>query len=160
MPVPVEEAVMTEVRIRTRLESDTPHLPELAPLVGREVEIVVRPAPVPAADPPPAPDQDYWERVYQRQAAAQAELAKLPPPAEPEPGYWERLHQIRAAIGPPVVIPGTGDWAAAEQAARELRESGFDFDVYRQMDEEQQRFAEEDYREWLRRQHEPEGDPS
>lgn len=32
---------MNAIRIRTRLESDTPHLPELKPLIGKSVEITV-----------------------------------------------------------------------------------------------------------------------
>jgi hypothetical protein len=32
---------MNAIRIRRKLESDTLHLPELRPLIGREVEIVV-----------------------------------------------------------------------------------------------------------------------
>ena len=32
---------MAAIRIRRRLESETLHLPELRPLIGREVEIVV-----------------------------------------------------------------------------------------------------------------------
>jgi hypothetical protein len=72
---------MSLVRIRRKLESDTLHLPELKPLIGQEVEIVVR----------------------------QAE----------EPG----------------VVPGTGDWDAAAAAARELRETGYDFDAWREQRE-------------------------
>ncbi len=54
-------AVIAAVRIRTTLTSDTPHLPELAPLVGRVVEIVVIPQPVvhdrvPAEYPWPSPE--------------------------------------------------------------------------------------------------------
>jgi len=40
------------IRIRRKLDSDTLHLPELKPLIGREVEIIVleeRPAPSTAA---------------------------------------------------------------------------------------------------------------
>lgn len=32
---------MNAVRIRTRIESETLHLPELSPMIGREVEIIV-----------------------------------------------------------------------------------------------------------------------
>lgn len=32
---------MNAIRIRRKLESDTPHLPELKPLVGKNVEIIV-----------------------------------------------------------------------------------------------------------------------
>lgn len=33
---------MNSIHIRTRLDSDTPHLPELKPLIGKTVEIIVR----------------------------------------------------------------------------------------------------------------------
>ncbi|MBX9624564.1 MAG: hypothetical protein K2X82_12220 [Gemmataceae bacterium] len=131
---------MTPIRIRTRLESDTPHLPTLAPFVGREVEIVVTPDPAPAAAPadPPAGDPDYWDRVHKLREAARAELARMPP----------------------IVFPGPAEWAAAEQAIRELNDSGFDWDVYRRNRELKQRQAEEEYREWLERQQPPGGEPS
>ena len=32
---------MNAIRIRRKLESDTPHLPELQPLIGKNVEIIV-----------------------------------------------------------------------------------------------------------------------
>jgi hypothetical protein len=35
----------------------------------------------------------------------------------------------------PMIKPGTGDWAAADEAARELRESGYDFDAWRRQRE-------------------------
>ena len=34
-----------------------------------------------------------------------------------------------------VIRPGTGDWEAAEQAARELRDAGYDFDAWREQRE-------------------------
>ena len=70
---------MNAIRIVTVLESDTPHLPELGPLVGRRVEIVITEVP-----------------------------------------------------------PGV-DWAGAAEAARRLREMGYDLDVverYREFDRE------------------------
>ena len=48
------------IRIRTTLTSDTPHLPELAPLVGRRVEVIVlaEPATTPIPeDRPPTPEE-------------------------------------------------------------------------------------------------------
>ena len=42
---------MSAIRIRRTLDSDTLHLPELRPLIGRTVEIVVEEAPAdPAAE--------------------------------------------------------------------------------------------------------------
>ena len=68
---------MNAVRIHRKLESDTLHLPELKPLIGKTVEIIVLEEPVLA------------------------------------------------------FTPGTGGWDAAEKAAEELRESGYDFDAWR-----------------------------
>ena len=72
---------MSGIHIRRRIDSDTLHLPELRPLIGRDVEIIVR---------------------------------------EPD----------RSAV-----VVGTGDWQAAAEAARELQETGYDFDAWRQQRE-------------------------
>ena len=69
---------MNAIRIRKKIESETLHLPELKPLVGRTVEIIV---------------------------------------------LEEEKHST--------IRPGTGDWEAAEKAARELRETGYDLDAWR-----------------------------
>lgn len=37
---------MATIRIRKKLESDTLHLPELQPLIGKDVEITITEAPV------------------------------------------------------------------------------------------------------------------
>jgi hypothetical protein len=70
---------MNAIHIRKHLVSETLYLPELKPLVGRTVEIIV-------------------------------------------------VEEGLASI----IQPGTGDWEAAEKAARELRETGYDFDAWRQ----------------------------
>ena len=41
---------MTVIRIHTRIDSETLHLPELRPLIGKEVEIVVSEQPDQPAD--------------------------------------------------------------------------------------------------------------
>lgn len=82
------------IRIRTTLTSDTPHLPELAPLVGRRVRITV----------------------------------------EEESATGE--------TGTPAVLPGTGDWAAADRAIQALHDNGFDFSVYDRIDDEDRLAAE------------------
>lgn len=66
------------VRIRRKLDSETLHLPELKPLIGKTVEIVIR------------------------------------------------EHAV------PEIVPGTGDWDAAQRAAKRLQESGYDFDAWQQ----------------------------
>lgn len=69
---------MNAIHIRKRIDSETLHLPELQPLIGKTVEII----------------------VYEEQA--------------------------------PAIRPGTGDWEAAARAVEELRETGYDFDAWRQ----------------------------
>lgn len=59
------------IRIRTTLTSDTPHLPELLPLVGRAVEIVVTEA-APAAGPSSDDRPPTSEELAVREAAMAA----------------------------------------------------------------------------------------
>jgi hypothetical protein len=53
---------MNAIRIRTRLESDSLHLPQLKPLIGRTVEITVA-AEEPAAEL--APGHGNWDAAAQ-----------------------------------------------------------------------------------------------
>jgi hypothetical protein len=69
------------VRIRRKLDSETLHIPELRPLLGKTVDIIVE--------------------------------------EETLPG----------------ITPGTSDWEAAERAARNLRDTNYDFDAWRQQRE-------------------------
>ena len=57
---------MNAIRIRTTLESDTPHLPGLKPLVGRPVEIIVLDE---SAGPMVIPGTGDWEE-FKRAAKA------------------------------------------------------------------------------------------
>ena len=50
---------MTAIRIETTIESDTPHLPQLKPLMGKSVEISVREK----AAPMVAPITSDWAAV-------------------------------------------------------------------------------------------------
>jgi hypothetical protein len=43
---------MTAIRIETTIDSDTLYLPQLKPLVGKSVEIIVREKSVPGVTPP------------------------------------------------------------------------------------------------------------
>lgn len=52
---------MSAIRIKRRLDSDTLHLPELRPLIGREVEIVVQEA-FQAEPPSPDLEKPIWEQ--------------------------------------------------------------------------------------------------
>jgi hypothetical protein len=81
---------MNAIRIRTTLNSDTLHLPELKPLLGKPVEIIVL--------------EDS---------------------------------------GSPAVRPGSGDWEAFARAAKALRESGYDFDAWREQRDFDQQHAED-----------------
>jgi hypothetical protein len=76
---------MNAIRVRRRIESETLHLPELRPLIGKTVEIIVVEEPT------------------------------------------------------PTVRPGTGDWAALEEAARNLE--GYDFNAWREQREYDLRHA-------------------
>jgi hypothetical protein len=49
---------MRAIRIHRRVDSETLRLPELRPLIGKEVEIVVLEEPTPAS-PQPAERRDY-----------------------------------------------------------------------------------------------------
>lgn len=71
---------MNAIHIRKMIDSETLHLPELKPFVGRMVEIIV---------------------------LDESDL--------------------------PLIRPGTGDWEAAERAAQQLRETGYDFDAWREL---------------------------
>jgi hypothetical protein len=77
------------VRIRRKLDSDTLHLPEIKPLIGKTVEIIIK------------------EEAM------------------------------------PEIIPGTGDWSAAQRAAQELRETGYDFDAWHQQREHDLKHADD-----------------
>ena len=50
---------MSTIRIHRRLDSETLHLPELQPLIGKTVEITVR------EEPPPRPaSSEEWEAFF------------------------------------------------------------------------------------------------
>jgi hypothetical protein len=76
---------MDTIRIQRTLDSETLHLPEIRPLLGKTVEIIV-----------------------QEQ---------------------------------PAIVPGTGDWAALEEASRDLE--GYDFDAWRRQREYDLQHAED-----------------
>jgi hypothetical protein len=77
---------MNAIRIHKTIDSETLHLPELKPLIGRTVEIIVL-------------EEDTRS----------------------------------------VVLPGTGDWDAAERAVEELED--YDYDALREQDECDRRHA-------------------
>ena len=54
---------MNAIRIRRKLDSDTLHLPELQPLIGKNVEIIVQEMQVPATTPGTGDWEDAWNAV-------------------------------------------------------------------------------------------------
>ncbi|MGH2607918.1 MAG: hypothetical protein ACRDHF_02410 [Tepidiformaceae bacterium] len=48
------------VRVRRHLDSETIHIPELKDLVGKDVDIVVKEAAVPAREPGPLEGSILW----------------------------------------------------------------------------------------------------
>lgn len=79
---------MNAIRIRTTLSSDTPHLPELQPFVGRAVEIIVL-ADEPAALPAGArPGKGNWGEIAQ----AMRELEDYDYDAQRDQDEYDRKH--------------------------------------------------------------------
>lgn len=66
------------LRIRTRIDSETLHLPELRPLIGKEVEITVQEAGA-AARTPQMENGDWQARLDAMLADARRWAERLPP---------------------------------------------------------------------------------
>jgi len=110
---------MNPIRIRTTITSDTLHLPELQPLVGRAVEITVR-------DDGPADDV---------RAEFYAELARIPQTEEVLAARRETLNRWRtdprfAVYWPQIeyLLPRGLDhyrkWAEFEMLVQQIRDEG------------------------------------
>lgn len=75
---------MAEIVIRRTLDSDTLHLPELAPLVGKAVEIVVRERPAAATEAAWAaffadgPDDQLDPELYRQYRESDRQTWKAP----------------------------------------------------------------------------------
>jgi hypothetical protein len=118
---------MTTIHIRRTLDSDTLHLPELRPLIGRTVEIVV-------AVLPPAPavrDQFYAEagRIpdTEPEFEAQKEIFRAwRADARFEP-YWPMLDNLITRD-----FATARRWAEALDAVRNLQD--YDYDAIRDQD--------------------------
>lgn len=54
---------------------------------------------------------------------------------ELKPFVGKTVEIVVEEVLPPGVVPGSGDWDVAAQAARELRETGYDFDAWREQRE-------------------------
>ena len=114
---------MDDIRIHTTLTSDTPHLPELRPLVGRAVEIIVREE---------APTDDVRAAFY-------AELGRFPDTPETfstqvetfqnwraDPrfrAYWPTLDRVLLRDFD-TVQDQAKRFLALEEAARAIRDEG------------------------------------
>jgi hypothetical protein len=126
---------MNPIRIRTTVTSDTLHLPEIQPFVGRAVEITVR---------EDVPADDVRAEFY-------AELGRIPETREAFAAQTERFRVWRAdprfeAYWPALdhLVARDFDWlrqhasrlAAVEDALDEIRaEGGIDEDALRAQDE-------------------------
>jgi hypothetical protein len=117
---------MTTIRIRRRLDSDTLHLPELRPLIGRTVEIVIAEQPEPGVR-----DEFYAEatRFPDTEAAFEAQKDtfrawRADPRFEP---YWPMLDRLIARD-----FATARHWAEVLDAVRNLRD--YDYDAIRDQD--------------------------
>jgi len=91
---------VSTIRIRTRIESETLHLPELRPLIGRTVEITVR------DDQPAGPPLETHETMFgllppekpQTPQEQAAELARLRRMAKDNPNLAAFLDAYEAGV--------------------------------------------------------------
>jgi hypothetical protein len=87
---------MNAIRIRKKIDSETLHIPELKAMMGQEVEIVVREAPV---DPLEGVDtQAFWTSKTVDQLAAEQGVGPLttlksPVASQFTPEDWEGFEQ-------------------------------------------------------------------
>ena len=113
---------MTAIRIRRKLDSETLHLPELKPLLGKIVEITVE------EQPTTVRDQFYAEagRLPETEEAFKSQLGTFRAwrnDSQFEP-YWPLLDKLIARPFDQVRL-----WAASAQAARNLKD--YDFEAWR-----------------------------
>jgi hypothetical protein len=114
------------IHIKRKLDSDTLHLPELKPLIGRTVEITVE------EQPPAVRDEFYAEgsRLPDTEEAYEAQRAifqqwRTDPRFEV---YWPLLDQMLARS-----FEHVRKWAEARAAVADLE--GYDFDAYKRQRE-------------------------
>lgn len=120
------------LRIHRKLDSETLHLPELKPLIGRTVEITVE------EQPPEVSDEFYAElgRLPETVGAYEAQKAifrqwRSDPRFEP---YWAVLDNALART-----FEEVRKWIEARAAVADLE--GYDFDAYRKQREYDQQHA-------------------
>jgi hypothetical protein len=122
---------MNAIRIRKTLDSDTLHVPELKPLIGQTAEITV----TVQLQPDPAVRAEFWGGIEgipdtaEEWAARQAKFRAWR--ADPRfMAYWPTLdHMLETDFA------SSQRWKEAEKAAQRLRESGYDFDAWREQRE-------------------------
>ena len=122
------------IHIKRKLDSDTLHLPELKPLIGRTVEITVE------EQPPEVRDEFYAEgaRLPDTKEAYEAQRAifrkwRSDPRFEV---YWPLLDQMLARS-----FEHVRKWAEARAAVADLE--GYDFDAYKRQREYDRQHAED-----------------
>ena len=117
---------MNPVRIRCKLESDTLHLPELKPLIGRVVEISVEEVAPPVRD-------EFWAEVGRLPESAEAYEIQQRTfgnwRADPRfEVYWPVLNELLVRS-----FEQVQKWVAAARAAGDLKD--YDFDAWREQRE-------------------------
>ncbi len=118
---------MTTIRIRKKLDSETLHLPELRPLIGRTVEIVV------AEQPEPSIRDEFYATVA-RIPETESEWntrCKTYQTWRDDSRFESFLPLIELLLSKD--FASTRPWAAAAAAAQHL--DGYDFDAWREQRE-------------------------
>ena len=118
---------MTPIRIRRKIDSETLHLPELKPLVGRTVEITISENLEPAAAREFSVAAGHVPSSEAQWAAQQATFRSWRADSRFEP-FWPIIDRLLA-----IDFDATRPWAAAAEAARGLQ--GYDFEAWRQQRE-------------------------
>lgn len=114
---------MSDIHIYTTLKSDTPHLPELRPLVGRAVEIIVR-EDVPAEDIRTAFYAELGRFPESPDAfATQVQTFKAWRDDPRFRAYWPTLDHVLARDFD-AVREQAGRFRALEEAVRAIQEEG------------------------------------
>lgn len=131
---------MSAIRIRRTLDSDTLHLPELRPLLGRTVDIVVEEHPASAAR-----DEFYAEvgRPPETEEAFTAQQERFrawraDPRFEP---FWPTLDHLLARD-----FETTRKWAAVHRAVQQADPDGYDYEAQADQDACDIRHAEDHLR--------------
>src|SRR5262245_57599785 len=128
---------MNAIRIRKTLDSDTLHLPELKPLIGRTVDIIVQEPATPATAEEFYTEAGHIPETEGEWSDQQARFRawRAGPRFEP---FWGVLDRLLARD-----FDSTRRWAAAARAAQDLRDTGYDFDAWREQREFDQKHADD-----------------